>query len=139
MTVKVGVIGYGTIGSRLAYAASLQKDMELAGVADVAPTLTLRALRARGMPYKLYCIDKQKIKNFEDAAIPVSGTLEDLLGEVDIVLDAAPGESALRTSNSMRNTIFQRFSKPEKRGTSRTSSFMVTRTMKKAWARNTCS
>jgi glyceraldehyde-3-phosphate dehydrogenase (NAD(P)) len=91
MTVKVGVIGYGTIGSRLAYAASLQKDMELAGVADVAPTLTLRALRARGMPYKLYCIDKQKIKNFEDAAIPVSGTLEDLLGEVDIVLDAAPG------------------------------------------------
>jgi len=36
--VKVGVVGYGTIGTRLADGASLQKDMELIGVADIAPT-----------------------------------------------------------------------------------------------------
>jgi len=44
VTVKVGVVGYGTIGSRLAYAASLQKDMELTGVADVARFLSLSAM-----------------------------------------------------------------------------------------------
>jgi glyceraldehyde-3-phosphate dehydrogenase (NAD(P)) len=90
MAVKVGVVGYGTIGTRLAYGASLQKDMELVGVADTAPTLTVRALKARGMPYKLYCVDPNRIKDLENAGIPVSGTVEDLLQEVDIVLDAAP-------------------------------------------------
>jgi glyceraldehyde-3-phosphate dehydrogenase (NAD(P)) len=91
MTVKVGVIGYGTIGTRLAYGVSLQKDMDLAGVADVGPTLSVRSLKARGMPYKLYCMDKDGIGALENAGIPVSGTVEDLLGQVDIVLDAAPG------------------------------------------------
>jgi len=88
--VKVGVVGYGTIGTRLAYATELQKDMELVGVADLAPTLTVRSLKARGMPYKLYCVDPTKTKNLEDVGIPVSGTVDDLLQEVDIVLDAAP-------------------------------------------------
>ena len=47
--VRVGVAGYGTIGQRLADGVSLQKDMELVGVADVAPTLSVRALREKGM------------------------------------------------------------------------------------------
>lgn len=42
--VKVGVVGYGTIGQRLADGVALQGDMELVGVADVAPTLAIRAL-----------------------------------------------------------------------------------------------
>ena len=37
--IKVGVAGYGVIGQRLADGVALQKDMELVGVADVAPTL----------------------------------------------------------------------------------------------------
>ena len=48
--VRVGVVGYGVIGQRLADGAALQGDMELAGVADVAPTLSVKALRDRGMP-----------------------------------------------------------------------------------------
>ena len=39
--VKVGVIGYGVIGQRLADGVALQKDMELVSVADVGPTLEL--------------------------------------------------------------------------------------------------
>jgi glyceraldehyde-3-phosphate dehydrogenase (NAD(P)) len=89
--VKVGVVGYGTIGTRLAYGVSLQKDMELVGVADVGPTLTVRSLKARGMPYKLYCMDPQGNAKLADAGIPLSGTAEELLKQVDIVLDAAPG------------------------------------------------
>jgi glyceraldehyde-3-phosphate dehydrogenase (NAD(P)) len=53
--VKVGVVGYGVIGQRLADGVALQEDMELVGIADVAPTLALRALKARGIPYDLYC------------------------------------------------------------------------------------
>jgi len=35
---KVAVVGYGTIGSRLADGAARQGDMELVGVVDLAPT-----------------------------------------------------------------------------------------------------
>ena len=45
--VKVGVAGYGTIGQRLADGVAKQKDMELVGVADLAPTLAIRALLCR--------------------------------------------------------------------------------------------
>ena len=86
--VKVGVVGYGVIGGRLADGVALQKDMELVGVADVAPTISVRALKDRGMPYKLYCAAPGKEKDLEAAGIPVSGSMDDLLNKVDIVLDA---------------------------------------------------
>jgi len=90
LTVKVGVVGYGTIGTRLAEGVVTQKDMELVGVADIAPMLTVRSLKARGMPYKFYCADKTKLPDLQKAGIPVSGMLEDLLSKVDIVLDSTP-------------------------------------------------
>ncbi|MBN1862841.1 MAG: hypothetical protein JW790_04285, partial [Dehalococcoidales bacterium] len=89
--VKVGVVGYGCIGQRLADGAALQEDMELVGVVDAAPTLAVRALKERGMPYKLFSAIPEKTAEIEAAGIPVSGTMEDLLAEVDVVLDATPG------------------------------------------------
>lgn len=86
--VRVGVAGYGVIGLRLADGVSLQEDMELVGVADVAPTLSVRALRERGMPYKFYTAAPDKRADLEAAGIPVSGTLEDLVKCVDVMLDA---------------------------------------------------
>ena len=53
-SVNVGVVGYGTIGTRLATGVACQEDMELVGVADVAPTLAVRALKEVGMPFKLF-------------------------------------------------------------------------------------
>ena len=47
--IRVGVAGYGTIGQRLADGVALQEDMELVGIADLAPTLSLQALRERDM------------------------------------------------------------------------------------------
>ena len=47
--IRVGVAGYGTIGQRLADGVALQDDMELVGVADLAPTLAIRALKEKGM------------------------------------------------------------------------------------------
>ena len=89
--VKVGVAGYGVIGQRLADGADRQEDMELVGVADVAPTLTVRALAERGMPYRMFAAAPDAAPTLESAGIPVSGSFDDLLGEVDIMLDAAPG------------------------------------------------
>ncbi len=42
--IRVGVAGYGTIGQRLADGVALQEDMELVGIADMAPMLAVRAL-----------------------------------------------------------------------------------------------
>lgn len=86
--VRVGVAGYGVIGQRLADGVALQKDMELVGVADVAPTLSVRALKEKGMPYAFYTALPEKRAELEAAGIPISGTLEDLVQKVDIMLDA---------------------------------------------------
>ncbi|VBB05755.1 dihydrodipicolinate reductase n-terminus [Lucifera butyrica] len=86
--IKVGVAGYGVIGQRLADGVALQKDMELVGVADVSPTLAVRALKEKGMPYNLYNALPGNETLFAEAGIPVSGTLEELVQKVDIMLDA---------------------------------------------------
>jgi len=86
--VRVGVAGYGVIGLRLAAGVALQEDMELVGVADVAPTLSVRALREQGMPYKFFAASQDKRAELDAARIPVSGTLEDLVKSVDVMLDA---------------------------------------------------
>jgi glyceraldehyde-3-phosphate dehydrogenase (NAD(P)) len=89
--VKVGVAGYGVIGNRLAAGVAMQEDMELVGVADVAPTLAVRALKERGMPYRLFAAVPGSETTLGEAGIPVSGSFDDLLGEVDVMLDSAPG------------------------------------------------
>ena len=89
--VKVGVAGFGVIGQRLADGAALQEDMELVGVADVAPTLPVRALAESGMPYRMFAAAPGAADALTEAGIPVSGGFDDLLDEVDIMLDAAPG------------------------------------------------
>lgn len=86
--VKVGVVGYGTIGQRLADGVARQGDMELVGVCDVAPTLAVRALKEKGMPYAFYNSMPENADKLKEAGIPVSGTMEDLLEQVDVVLDA---------------------------------------------------
>ncbi len=88
MKAKVAVVGYGVIGQRLADGVARQEDMELVGVVDVQPTLAIRALKDKGMPYDLYAAAQEFIPGLEETGIPVSGTMADLLAQVDIVLDA---------------------------------------------------
>lgn len=89
--IKVGVAGYGTIGQRLADGVALQKDMELVGVADLAPTLAIRALHEKGMPYDLYLVAGADKAKFAELGIPAKGSFEDLVNSVDIMLDSSPG------------------------------------------------
>ncbi|MBQ4425477.1 MAG: type II glyceraldehyde-3-phosphate dehydrogenase [Lachnospiraceae bacterium] len=95
--VKVGVAGYGTIGQRLADGVALQEDMELVGIADLVPSLSIRALRendmigANNVKYDLYLVDGADPAAFEKYDIPVAGSFEDLCQKVDIMLDSSPG------------------------------------------------
>ena len=95
--VKVGVAGYGTIGQRLADGVAMQEDMELVGIADLAPTLAIRALRengmvgANGVKYDLYLVGGADRAKFDALDIPVAGSFEDLCGKVDVMLDSSPG------------------------------------------------
>ena len=95
--VRVGVAGYGTIGQRLADGVALQGDMELVGIADLVPSLSIRALRendmigANNVKYNLYLVDGADPAAFEKYDIPVAGTFEDLCKNVDIMLDSSPG------------------------------------------------
>lgn len=86
--VKVGVAGYGVIGQRLADGVALQKDMELVGIADVAPTLAVRALKEKGMPYKFYNALPANEGILKDAGIPIAGSMEDMIKKCDIILDS---------------------------------------------------
>lgn len=89
--IKVGVAGYGTIGQRLADGVALQGDMELVGVADLAPTLAIRALKEKGMPYRLFLVEGADKTKFDALDIPVGGTFDELIKSVDIMLDSSPG------------------------------------------------
>lgn len=86
--VRVAVNGYGVIGKRVADAVSLQDDMELAGVSDVTYDYRLRVAAEKG--YTIYASVPEKRAEMEQAHIPVSGALDDLIKQVDVVVDCTP-------------------------------------------------
>ena len=95
--IKVAVAGYGVIGQRLADGVAMQGDMELIGVADLAPTLSIRALAEKDMIgannvlYKLYLVDGADKASFDALGIPVAGSFDEMVQKADVILDSAPG------------------------------------------------
>ncbi|WP_048059464.1 type II glyceraldehyde-3-phosphate dehydrogenase [Picrophilus oshimae] len=85
--IKVGINGYGTIGKRVAYAASIQDDIHVSGIVKNTPDY-MAYLASRS--FNIYVPDDDKIKEFEDHGIKVKGTLNDLMESSDIIVDATP-------------------------------------------------
>jgi glyceraldehyde-3-phosphate dehydrogenase (NAD(P)) len=113
--VDVAVVGFGTIGERIADGLARQDDMNLVGVVDVAPTLPVRAMVESGRNYPLYSAIPENIPLLEDAGIPVAGTLDDLLEQVDMVCDAAPpGIGAKNKAAYVRHGVKATFQGGEK-------------------------
>ncbi|ADL19298.1 Glyceraldehyde-3-phosphate dehydrogenase (GAPDH) [Acidilobus saccharovorans 345-15] len=86
--VAVGVNGYGTIGRRVAWAAGLQPDMELVGVVKTKPDYAAAQAMSAGIP--VYVPGEAEAERFRKAGLEVSGTIRDLLREVDVIVDATP-------------------------------------------------
>jgi len=90
MKTRVAINGYGTIGKRVADAILKQPDMVLAGVTKTKPNYEVKLALSRGI--KIYASSAERIKLFDDASVKVSGTLDDLLKQADIVVDCTPGK-----------------------------------------------
>lgn len=84
----MAVNGFGTIGKRVADAVSKQPDMTLVGVTKTRPSFEARRAVEKG--YALYLAASGSKSEFEAAGLPVAGRLEELLGQVDIVVDCSP-------------------------------------------------
>jgi glyceraldehyde-3-phosphate dehydrogenase (NAD(P)) len=107
--VRVAVNGYGVIGKRVADAVRLQPDMELVGVGDVVTDYRLRT--AAVLDIAIYAALPDRAGTMEAAGIPLAGTLDDLLGKVDVVADCTPKGIAAKNLERYRaagvKAIFQ--------------------------------
>ena len=90
--VRVAINGYGVIGKRIADAVAVQDDMELVGVADVVSDWRIRVAVEKGYP--VFASTPEAADKMRAAGIPVAGTLDDLLRQVDAVADATPKKVA---------------------------------------------
>ncbi len=85
---RVGILGYGVIGRRVANAVRVQDDLEVVGVAGRPTSLSLRNAQLQGYPAFVTAPPQP-----EDAAsrwCEVRGSLDDLLRQCDLLLDCTP-------------------------------------------------
>ncbi|MEM1592952.1 MAG: type II glyceraldehyde-3-phosphate dehydrogenase [Archaeoglobaceae archaeon] len=85
--IKVAINGYGTIGKRVADAVALQDDMKVVGVTKTKPDFEAKLATKK---FDLYIAKPENAELFEKAGIEISGTLEDLIKRVDLVVDCSP-------------------------------------------------
>ncbi|NDV89346.1 type II glyceraldehyde-3-phosphate dehydrogenase [Aurantimonas aggregata] len=86
--IRVAVNGYGVIGKRVADAVVRQDDMELAGVADISVDWRPRVAMQRG--FRLFGATKAHAETMRNAGLDITGSLDDLLGASDLVVDCTP-------------------------------------------------
>jgi len=98
--VRVAVNGYGVIGKRVAAAVARQDDMSLAGVSDVVTDWRARIVNHNG--FRLFGATADSAKAMREAGLDVAGTLEDLLGESDVVVDCTPKRIAAKNVETYR-------------------------------------
>lgn len=100
--IRVAVNGYGVIGKRVAAAVALQDDMALAGVADVETDWRLRVAAHKGM--RLFGATAEHAEAMWRAGLDVAGTLHDLLGSADVVVDCTPKRVAAGNIEQYRHS-----------------------------------
>jgi len=86
--VRVGIVGFGTIGRRVADAVLRQPDMKLMGVVKITPDYKAKLALEQGI--NLF-VPEKSIDKWEELGLKISGTVKDLIDSSDIVIDATPG------------------------------------------------
>lgn len=104
MSVKVAINGYGTIGKRIADAIMLQDDMELIGVTKFTPDYSVLLANKRGIP--VYTTD-DRVKAFEELGYEVAGTINELLEQADLIVDASPSKVGAKNKE-----LYEKLGKP---------------------------
>lgn len=107
--VRVAVNGYGVIGKRIADAVAAQEDMELVGVSDVVSDWRIKVALQKGYP--VFASTPEASASMRAAGIPIAGTLDQLLEQIDVVADATPKKVASANLEQYRvagvKSIFQ--------------------------------
>jgi len=118
--VKVAVNGYGVIGKRVVSAVQVQKDMELVGISDVVADWRVKMAASKKIP--IYCSMPERAEEMKRGGIEISGFLDDLLSQVDVVVDCAPAKIGIKNKTAYEGAnvkgIFQGGEKHEVAGTS---------------------
>ncbi len=83
--IKVGVVGYGTIGKRIADAVILQPDMELVGVTAHSYNYRIDIAQEKGIP--VFYLEE---KNGLEKNCKLAGNLKALVNKCDVVVDCSP-------------------------------------------------
>ena len=82
------------IGKRVAAAVVRQEDMSRTGVSDVVTDWRARILTRNG--FSLYGATTEHADAMHAAGLKVTGTLDELLGQVDVVVDCTPKRIAAK-------------------------------------------
>ena len=98
--IRVAVNGYGVIGKRVADAVARQDDMQLVGVVDVVADWRPQVALRRGMP--LFGAAPEHAEAMRKAGLKVAGTLEDVLGQADVIVDCTPKRVAAKNVETYR-------------------------------------
>ena len=99
--VRVGVNGYGVIGKRVAAAVTQQSDMVVTGVSDVVTDWRARIVIRNG--FRLFGATGEHVGSMRRGGLEVAGTLNDLLGDVDVVVDCTPKRIAAKNVDTYRS------------------------------------
>lgn len=99
-TIRVAVNGYGVIGKRVAAAVALQADMTLAGVSDVATDWRARMAVRNG--FRLFGATAEHASAMRAAGLEITGSLDHLLGQADVVIDCTPKRIAAKNIDVYR-------------------------------------
>lgn len=98
--IRVAVNGYGVIGKRVAAAVVSQPDMALEGVSDVVTDWRAHMVLRNG--FRLFGATAEAAVAMRGAGLETAGTLDDLLGRVDVVVDCTPKRIAAKNVETYR-------------------------------------
>ena len=98
--VRVAVNGYGVIGKRVAAAVASQPDLTLQGVSDVVTDWRAHMVLRNG--FRLFGATAEQADSMRGAKLDVTGTLEDLLSDTDVVVDCTPKRIAAKNVDTYR-------------------------------------
>jgi glyceraldehyde-3-phosphate dehydrogenase (NAD(P)) len=85
--IRVAVNGFGTIGRRVADAIMLQDDMLVVGIAKTSPDYLAKLASSK---YKIFVPERKILHEFEEKGIKAEGTVESMIDEAEVVVDATP-------------------------------------------------